>query len=506
MSVVTCSFSSTGSEQRFAVPAGVSSVSVTAVGGQGGAGGTEGAGAGGSGGSGAIVSGTIPVTAAGVLYVEVGGNGAAGGFNGGGGGAGGHPSGGGGGASDVRTGSCGSPCNPPDPSSLASRLLVAGGGGGGGSADAVIAGSGGSAGSIAAVAAGTNGANDPSSSDGGAGGGGGSTSGGIGGSAGTPIDGDPAAAGAGGSAGQGGSGQFPCCATQDPGGGGGGGYFGGGGGGSGAFDDGLIGGGGGGGAGSDSVPAGGSVSTDTTGVPSVTISYSASGARATPSRVTYSSQPESTISAPRTVTVTNTGLGPLVVTGLTFTGSDRHDYLVTSNGCLGPIAAGASCTLGVSFAPQERGASSASLVISSSDPNGPATVRLLGSGGQLPRGPTGATGPRGPAGKIELVVCHKVTKTTTSGGHKHQTTVQKCTTRLVSGPVKFTIDDGDLAASVSRAGVTYATGLAVPTGADRWQVVLTRQVRKLRPGRYTLTLRTRHGRRRIVQRRTITIT
>ena len=60
--------------------------------------------------------------------------------------------------------------------------------------------------------------------------------------------------------------------------------------------------------------------------------------------------------------------------------------------------------------------------------------------------------------------------------------------------------------SVSRAGITYTTGLAIPTGTDRWQLMLTRHLRKLRPGRYTLTLRSRHGRHRILERRPITIT
>ena len=49
-----------------------------------------------------------------------------------------------------------------------------------------------------------------------------------------------------------------------------------------------------------------------------------------------------------------------------------------------------------------------------------------------------------------------------------------------------------------------ATGVAIPLAAHRWQLVLTRHLRSLRPGRYTLTLRTRRGR--IVQRRPITIT
>jgi hypothetical protein len=79
-------------------------------------------------------------------------------------------------------------------------------------------------------------------------------------------------------------------------------------------------------------------------------------------------------------------------------------------------------------------------------------------------------------------------------------TVQNCMTRLVSGTVKFVIDADDLGASVSCGHVIYATGVAVGTGADRWQLVLTRDLRKLRHGRYTLVLRTLHGRRRIVQR------
>ena len=128
------------------------------------------------------------------------------------------------------------------------------------------------------------------------------------------------------------------------------------------------------------------------------------------------------------------------------------------------------------------------------------------TGATGPRGPTGATGPRGPAGQIELVVCRKVTKAIITHGHKRKVTVQKCATRLVSGKVKFTINANDLGATVSRAGVVYATGEAAPRGAGQWQLALTRRMRTLRPGRYALTLRTLGGRHRTVERTTITIT
>ena len=81
---VTKTFSYTGGEQTFEVPASVSSIEVVAVGGRGGSAfGVEG-------GVGAVVAGTVDVTPGQTLYVEVGGNGESeeaggeGGFNGGG--------------------------------------------------------------------------------------------------------------------------------------------------------------------------------------------------------------------------------------------------------------------------------------------------------------------------------------------------------------------------------------------------------------------------------------
>ena len=94
---VLCPFVSTGSEQQFVVPPGVFSIGVSAVGGKGGAGATN-SGSGGTGGAGAfgaVVIGQLAVTPGQVLYLEVAGNGqsapdtgtaGAGGFNGGGGG------------------------------------------------------------------------------------------------------------------------------------------------------------------------------------------------------------------------------------------------------------------------------------------------------------------------------------------------------------------------------------------------------------------------------------
>lgn len=68
---------------------------------------------------------------------------------------------------------------------------------------------------------------------------------------------------------------------------------------------------------------------------------------------------------------------------------------------------------------------------------------------------------------------------------------QHCTTRIVRGPVTFTTTS--TRATLSRAGVTYATGTAQTT-RGRTRLLLT-QRRTLHPGRYALALTSHHGHR-----------
>lgn len=255
-------FTFTGAEQQYTVPAGISQVTITAVGGKG----SNPYGTGGTGGYGAAVTATVTLPAGTTtLYVEVGGNGGTfvdnGGWNGGGQGA--YygtlqSAGGGGGASDVRTAARTTALTTTD-----SRLVVAGGGGGGGRNNACLTQpDGGKAGVASISGAGRGGDGDfgesttciylqapytPIGQDGGVG-----SPGGAGGTSATA-----------GTLGQGGTGG-----GYFWGGGGGGGYYGGGGGATGNYT------GGGGGGGSSYWVTGAtatSVSTDTTGVPSITI-------------------------------------------------------------------------------------------------------------------------------------------------------------------------------------------------------------------------------------------
>ncbi len=98
-------------------------------------------------------------------------------------------------------------------------------------------------------------------------------------------------------------------------------------------------------------------------------------------------------------------------------------------------------------------------------------------GAQGPVGPAGPQGPAGKDGQIQLVTC----KTVVVKKKKKQ----KCTTKTVSSPVKFTT--ASARASLSRAGVVYASGTAGRRG------LVLRARHAVAAGRYTLTLTYGHG-------------
>jgi hypothetical protein len=224
---VTSTFTYTGSEQCYSVPAGTADVQIEATGAPGGEGRVPAR----PGGDGATVWANVAVpVGTSTLYVEVGGAGSiedkTATFGGGGATTSG-TGGSGGGASDVRT--CSAATCALGTSDT--RLVVAGGGGGGGGAGGDEGSSGGFDGSTGSGGGG---------STGGHGGGGTQAAGGLGGSASSTAGGTTGVAG---SLGLGGAGGFI------DGGGGGGGYYGGGGGGGSeaAASPGPPGGGGGGG-------------------------------------------------------------------------------------------------------------------------------------------------------------------------------------------------------------------------------------------------------------------
>jgi hypothetical protein len=139
------------------------------------------------------------------------------------------------------------------------------------------------------------------------------------------------------------------------------------------------------------------------------------------------------------LTISNPGRRDLSLSGLSFTGPDPGDFVISSNSCLGNVAPGESCQLTISFAPQAPGSRTATLQIATDDyANSPLQVSLSGTGGSLPQGPTGpqgntgAAGTPGPAGKVELITCRTVVKKI----HGKRRKINKCNARQVSGTIK----------------------------------------------------------------------
>jgi hypothetical protein len=82
---------------------------------------------------------------------------------------------------------------------------------------------------------------------------------------------------------------------------------------------------------------------------------------------------------PQTVTVTNTGDGPLTVRAITVSGAAAGDYR-QSNDCLRTLQPNTSCTITVNFTPQGYGLRAASLTLYDDGPGGSQSVALRGTG------------------------------------------------------------------------------------------------------------------------------
>jgi hypothetical protein len=135
----------------------------------------------------------------------------------------------------------------------------------------------------------------------------------------------------------------------------------------------------------------------------VSVLLNAPTADRSPSGLTFGSGgspvAQGTISAPQTVTATNNGSAPLVVSGFAVSGANPGDFFTSNDSCHSTIAPGSACTVQVRFGPQAQGARAGTLTVLTNAPANP-TVSLAGTAGPLPQGPTGPTGPTGPIGPI----------------------------------------------------------------------------------------------------------
>jgi F5/8 type C domain/Abnormal spindle-like microcephaly-assoc'd, ASPM-SPD-2-Hydin/Right handed beta helix region len=96
---------------------------------------------------------------------------------------------------------------------------------------------------------------------------------------------------------------------------------------------------------------------------------------ASPSSESFGNENVGSTSSSQSVTVTNPGSGAVSMSSIGVTGPFGE-----SNNCGTSLAAGASCTVGVTFAPTAAGAATGTLSVTSSAPGSPLTVALSGTG------------------------------------------------------------------------------------------------------------------------------
>jgi hypothetical protein len=95
--------------------------------------------------------------------------------------------------------------------------------------------------------------------------------------------------------------------------------------------------------------------------------------------LSFASQTVGTTSSPQAVTLTNTGNAPLTTSSLGVSGPNASDFVQTNN-CGGSVAAGANCTISVTFTPSARGVRTAALSVADNASGSPQMVSLSGTG------------------------------------------------------------------------------------------------------------------------------
>ena len=98
-----------------------------------------------------------------------------------------------------------------------------------------------------------------------------------------------------------------------------------------------------------------------------------------PTSLTFASQTVGATSAAQTITLNNTGNAALSITSIALTGTNPSDFAQT-NTCGSSVAAGANCTISVTFTPTASGTRTAAVTLTDNATGSPQTVSLTGTG------------------------------------------------------------------------------------------------------------------------------
>src|SRR5919202_4206582 len=101
----------------------------------------------------------------------------------------------------------------------------------------------------------------------------------------------------------------------------------------------------------------------------------------TPSSLTFPTQAVGTTSEPQSITVTNSGGSGLFINSAQTRGTNALDFTQVSDGCSGlTLAAGASCSVSITFSPTAGGTRSATFIVTDNAANSPQSAAITGTG------------------------------------------------------------------------------------------------------------------------------
>ncbi len=119
------------------------------------------------------------------------------------------------------------------------------------------------------------------------------------------------------------------------------------------------------------------VGTQTASLTGTGTAVPAPQAALTPATANFGNVTTGTASSAQPFTLTNTGNAALTISGISLTGANSAAFTST-NTCGGTLAAGASCTISVTFNPSSTGTDAAALSVSDNAPGSPQTSSLAG--------------------------------------------------------------------------------------------------------------------------------
>ena len=151
--------------------------------------------------------------------------------------------------------------------------------------------------------------------------------------------------------------------------------------------------------------------------------------------------------APKAATLTNNGTATITISGITLTGANPGDYQISSKTCGTSLAASASCTATIVFAPTTTGTRTATLNFTDTGTGSPQTVALSG---------TGTAGSAGTASATPSTISWVSVAVGKGGAPKAATLTNGATAITISGVTLSGANTGDYQVSSKTCGASLA--------------------------------------------------